>query len=127
MKKIYGEIVATMAFVGGCTVFLYQKLAGFNFFWDAQTVWSVVLIIGWFLVSIGYYHQGWMVHTAKNAGSVSLALPAIVFIVQCVLFVKGIYYHDWSLILGAVIVNSGVTFNMYQIARVRYFKNEVQH
>lgn len=121
MKKIYWEISGALLFVFGCTALLYGQIAGFHFFWDAQAVWSVILIIGWILVSIGYYNQGWMVHTKKSAESVSLALPCIVFIVQCVLFVKGIYYHDWSLIFGAVVVNSGVIFSIYQIVRVKFF------
>ena len=121
MKKFHWEILGALVFVMGCTALVYERLAGFHPFWDAQSVWSTILIIGWILVATGYYHQGWMVHTGKSAQSVSLALPVIVFIVQCVLFIKGIYYHDWSLIFGAVVVNSGVVFSIYQIARVRYF------
>ncbi len=81
--------------------------------------WSVILAFGWIVVSLGYYHQGWLVHKSKSAEHVSVVLPIAVFLVQCILFVKGIYYHDWSLILGAIMVNSGVIFSLYQIVRVK--------
>ncbi len=121
MKKIYIEILAALIFVVLCTAFIYNRLSTFGSFWNAQFMWSVILALGWIMVSIGYYHQGSMVRNGKNAANVSLALPTIVFIVQCILFVKGIYYGDWSLIFGAIVVNSGVVFNIYQITRVRYF------
>ncbi len=121
MKKIYIEILVALLFVAGFTAIVYSRLSEFGSFWNAQFVWSVVLALGWIMVSIGYYHQGLMVRNGKNAMNVSLALPTIVFIVQCILFVKGIYYGDWSLIFGAIVVNSGVVFNIYQITRVRYF------
>ncbi len=124
MRKIHLEILAAVLFVFGCTAFFYNNLANISTFWNAQNTWSAVLIVGWILVSIGYYHQGFMVRSGKTTIAVSLALPIIVFIVQCVLFVKGIYYHDYSLIFGAVVVNSGVVFNIYQISRLRYFSKK---
>lgn len=75
---------------------------------------------GWVIVSLGYFHQGWLVHSGKNAEHVSIVLPVAVFSVQCILFVKGIFYGDWSLIYGAVIVNSGVVFSLYQIIKARH-------
>jgi len=78
-----------------------------------------MLALGWVIVSLGYYHQGWLVHKSKSAEHVSIVLPVAVFMVQCILFVKGIYYKDWSLILGAVMVNSGVVFSLYQIIKSR--------
>ncbi|MDD5068144.1 MAG: hypothetical protein PHS53_02985 [Candidatus Pacebacteria bacterium] len=119
MKKIHAEIALSALFVVLGTLFAYTRLVGFNIFWNSQVVWSIVLAIGWVIVAIGYYNQGWIVHKAKSADHVSVVLPIAVFIVQCVLFVKGIYYHDWSLIAGAVMVNSGVVFSLYQILKVR--------
>jgi hypothetical protein len=115
MKKIYWEILASIVFVLGGTVVVYGQLKHFPIFWDAQSVWSVILIIGWIVVALGYYHQGWMVHKGHSAIHVSAWLPTTVFFVQCVLFVKGIFFHDWSLIFGALIVNSGVVFSLYHI------------
>ena len=106
-------------FVCISTIVVYWRLAGFSVFWDSQFLWSAGLAIGWVIVSLGYYHQGWIVHTSKSAEHVSIVLPMAVFVVQCILFVKGIYYNDWSLIVGAVMVNSGVIFSLYQILKAR--------
>lgn len=119
MKKIYLEIVVVILFVTFGTIFTYSQLANVAFFWNNQLAWSFALIILWSFVSAGYFHQGWIIHIAKSCTNVSLMLPITVFIVQCILFVKGIYYHDWSLIIGAIIVNSGVTFNIWQILKFR--------
>ncbi len=121
-NKIYLEISLCILFVAISTFFLYGSLVGFDVFWNAQFLWSSVLAVGWVIVSLGYYHQGWMVHQNKSAKNVSTVLPIAVFIVQCILFIKGIYYSDWSLISGAVMVNSGVVFNLYQIFKVKYNK-----
>jgi hypothetical protein len=120
MKKLYWEIILAGLFVALATLFLYGKLAPFKLFWDSQAIWSMVLAIGWVVVSLGYFHQGWLVHTGKSADHVSIVLPAAVFVVQCILFIKGIFYDDWSLIAGAVMVNSGVTFSLYQIIKAKY-------
>ena len=60
-----------------------------------------------------------LVREARSDRNVSVLLPIVVFFVQCILFVKGVYYRDWSLVWGALVVNSGVVFSFYQIARVR--------
>ncbi len=117
MRKIYLEILSVTALVVFATYFVYGRLADFNIFWNSQFIWSVGLMVCWVVVAFGYYHQGWLVRTSKSADHVSLVLPVAVFIVQCILFVKGIYYGDWSLIAGAVLVNSGVSFSIYQIIR----------
>lgn len=81
-------------------------------------------MICWTIVALGYYHQGWLLSTGKNPNGVSQILPIAVFFVQCILFVKGIYYHDWSLIYGALIVNSGVAYSLYHLAKAgRLFKS----
>ncbi len=119
MRKVYWEILASAIFVFGGTFLVYGWLAGKTDFWNAQNIWSVVLMIGWVIVASGYYHQGWLVHHGHSANHVSAALPAAVFIVQCILFIKGIYFHDWSLIAGAIVVNSGVVFSLYQIIQAK--------
>lgn len=119
MKKVYLEILGIILFVTFGTIFCYIQLADVTIFWSSQLAWSTALIACWAIVSAGYFHQGWIVRTAQSCTHVSLMLPIAVFIVQCILFVKGIYYHDWSLIIGAVIVNSGVTFNLWQIMKYR--------
>ena len=98
------------------------RLAPQTLFWNAQSIWSALLIVGWVIVALGYYHQGWMVQKSKSSKNVSIVLPVAVFVVQCVLFVKGIYYSDRSLIIGALLVNSGVVFSVYQILKMRYSK-----
>ncbi|OGG76568.1 hypothetical protein A2950_01025 [Candidatus Kaiserbacteria bacterium RIFCSPLOWO2_01_FULL_55_19] len=119
MKKVHWEIVASILFVFGSTYLVYGQLENISSFWDAQALWSLALIAGWMVVSAGYFHQGWMVHQGHSAANVSAFLPSVVFLVQCILFVKGIYFNDWSLILGAVIVNSGVVFSLYQILQAK--------
>lgn len=119
VKKLYWEILASIIFVLGGTVFFYGQLKNIPDFWNAQLFWSVALVIGWIVVSAGYYHQGWKVHKNRTTGNVSVFLPATVLCVQCVLFIKGIFFHDWSLIFGALIVNTGVVFSLYQILKVK--------
>lgn len=119
MKKVTLEILVSVVFVFGATFLVYRYLAGVNSFWDTQYLWSIVLAVGWIVVALGYYHQGWLVRMQNKADDVSILLPVAVFLVQCVLFVKGVYYRDWSLIGGAVIVNSGVVFSLSQIIKVR--------
>lgn len=115
--KTFLEVLGSIVLVVIPTLLIYGQLAGVTYFWTAQFLWSAVLAVGWVLVSFGYYHQGWLIHKRGSSKGVSLVLPAAVFCVQCVLFVKGIYYGDWSLIWGAVVVNTGVLFNLYQILR----------
>ncbi len=119
MKKVHWEIVASMIFVLGGTFLLYGQLANNTAFWDAQFVWSMALIVCWTMVAAGYYYQGWMIHKGHTTVNVSFVLPSIVFIVQCILFVKGVFFHDWSLIFGSLIVNSGVLFCLYQIVKTK--------
>ncbi len=78
-----------------------------------------MLAIGWVIVSAGYFHQGWLVRKDGSSDHVSILLPSVVFLVQCVLFVKGVYYADWSLIAGAIMVNTGVLFSLYNIFKHR--------
>ena len=115
--KLFLEIIFSIAFVLVGTYFVYGQLEFVNSFWNAQSIWSVILSIGWIIVSLGYFHQGWLIHEKRNAHNVSALLPIAVFFIQCILFVKGIYYHDWSLIWGALVVNSGVVFSLYHIIR----------
>lgn len=119
MKKVYWEILGSAVFVLGGTFLIYGQLKGNTGFWSAQSVWSVILIIGWMVVATGYYHQGWMVHKGHTAINVSAILPSAVFVVQCILFIKGIFFNDWSLIFGALLVNSGVVFSLYQIIKAK--------
>ncbi len=120
MKKLFLEIFSSLIFVFIGTLLVYKQLVGVGDFWNAQNIWSIILALGWIVVALGYYHQGYIVHKSKSASHVSIVLPIAVFIVQCVLFVKGIYYKEWALIFGALIVNSGVVFSLYQITHVRY-------
>jgi uncharacterized membrane protein YhdT len=117
MKKLILEIVGSAALVLIPTYFVYRQLAPLPEFWNAQFAWSIALIICWIVVAAGYYHQGWLVHKTHYAEDVSIILPIAVFCVQCILFVKGIFYSDISLIIGAVLVNSGVFFSMYNIIK----------
>ena len=119
MKKLYTEVFLAILFVVGATLAVYNELAGVSSFWDAQFLWSIGLLVCWVIVSAGYFNQGFLVGKARTSSHVSLMLPTAVFIVQCILFVKGIFYRDWSLIIGAVMVNSGVTFSIYQILKYR--------
>lgn len=123
MKKVHWEVLAITLFVVATTFFLYRYLLPMEFFWSAQNLWSAILALGWVIVTIGYYHQGWMIQKGGGADHVSLLLPSAVFIVQCVLFIKGVFYNDWSLVSGSVMVNSGVLFSIYQIVRHRYFSS----
>jgi hypothetical protein len=119
MKKLIVEVLVSIIFVFGSTYFVYTYLANTGSFWNTQSFWSIGLALGWIVVAAGYYHQGWLVRTRNKADDVSIFLPIAVFLVQCVLFVKGIYYNDWSLIWGALVVNSGVIFSLSQILRIR--------
>ena len=120
-KKLLLEILFTAGLVLIPTFFVYNYLVRIPSFWNAQNIWSIILAVGWVIVASGYYHQGSLVHARKNAQNVSIFLPIAVFFIQCVLFVKGVYYKDWSLIWGALIVNSGVVFSLYQIAKAKSF------
>jgi hypothetical protein len=119
MKRIHWEILFGAGFVLIGTFVAYRLLSGFGSFWTAQTFWSAVLVACWVVVALGYWRQGSIIHKAKSATHVSLALPSAVFLVQCILFVKGIYYQDIALVIGAVLVNSAVVFDIYQIIKFR--------
>lgn len=118
-NKLLFEITVSVLLVIIPTAGVFWYLKGVPSFWNVQDIWSVVLGLGWVVVSVGYFHQGWLVRSGTPAKDVSLVLPSAVFVVQCVLFVKGIYYDDWSLIWGALVVNSGVFFSVYHILRAR--------
>lgn len=118
MKKIL-EIILAVIFVVAGTFVAYSFLSDIPMFWNEQTVWSIILAAGWVVVALGYVHQGWLVRRDRSSDHVSILLPSVVFLVQCVLFVKGVHYGDWSLIAGAIMVNSGVTFNLLQIYQNR--------
>ncbi len=111
------ESIISLLFVFISTYFVYNYLQKSTDFWNAQNIWSLVLAIGWIIVSMGYYHQGWLIHSGHNTKNVSVLLPTAVFFIQCILFIKGIYYKDWSLIWGALVVNSGVLFCLYEIVK----------
>lgn len=115
MKRIYWEIVASIVFVLGGTYVIYGHLAGYVAFWDAQTIWSVVLIICSMVIAGAYYRQGWYVHHTHTSKNISILIPLAVLTTQCLLFIKGIFFNDWSLVTGALIVNSGLVFSLYQI------------
>lgn len=115
MRKIFLEVLGCAIFVLFGTIFAYGGLEGVLQFWSAQNIWSALLMLGWIVVAAGYYHQGWLVHKGHTALHVSAVLPSAVFVVQCILFIKGVYFHDWSLMFGAIVVNSGVVFSLYQI------------
>jgi len=122
MRKLYLEILAAIFFVAFATLFVYRELDSVAAFWDTQQAWNIALMICWVIVSFGYFHQGWIVRKAGSASHVSQFLPRAVFVVQCILFVKGIHYRDWSLTAGAVVVNSGVVFSLYHIYKARHIK-----
>ncbi|MEK7194596.1 MAG: hypothetical protein AAB660_02825 [Patescibacteria group bacterium] len=89
MKKVHIEIIVSVLFVALGTLFVYGQLAGQSIFWNSQMVWSTILAVGWMIVALGYYNQGWIVHTSKSAEHVSVVLPIAVFFVQCVFLSRG--------------------------------------
>jgi len=119
MKKLTAEVLISILAVSVPTFLVYKRLSLSPSFWDAQFAWSIALVACWIIVAVGYYHQGWLVRMERRAGSVSMVLPIAVFFVQCILFVKGIHYKDWSLVIGAILVNSGVLFSLYNIIKFR--------
>jgi len=84
-----------------------------------QLYWSIGLIICWLIVAYGQYHQGRIIKQTGSCDNVSFRLPLAVFTAQLILLVKGIYYYDWSLISGCIIVNASVSYNLYQIVKTR--------
>lgn len=120
--KFYFEILFSLLVVTVLTMLVYNQLVGIDEFWNAQMLWSYALMACWIIVAAGYYHQGWLVRKDHSSAHVSLILPIAVFFVQCILFVKGIHFHDWSLIVGAVLVNSGVLYSIYHIVKSRLKK-----
>lgn len=115
MRKLHVEIILVVAFVVGTTLLVYRWLAQNDAFWSSQSFWSIALLLCWVVVALSYYRQGAIIRKAKSSSHVSLLLPIMVFFVQCILFVKGVYYKDYALVVGAVLVNSGVVFEIYQI------------
>ena len=120
--RFYFEILFSLLIVTVLTMLVYNQLVGIDEFWNAQMLWSYALMLCWIIVAAGYYHQGWIVRKDHSSAHVSLILPIAVFFVQCILFVKGIHFRDWSLIVGAVLVNSGVLYSIYHIVKSRLKK-----
>ena len=109
----------SMVLVLGGTYVAYGWLAHSAAFWDAQSIWSIGLIIGWGVVAIEYYRQGWMIHHARTLVNVDALLPSTIFVMECILFVKGVFFDDWSMVVSALIVNSGIAFYLYQIIMIK--------
>ena len=97
-------------------IFCYLKING-DIIMNEQLFWSISLLICWVIVSYGQFHQGKIIKQKHNNKNVSIRLPLAVFIAQLILFVKGIYYNDWSLIAGCIIVNIGTVYNIVQIRK----------
>jgi hypothetical protein len=89
-----------------------------------QMFWNIGLMVCWLIVGYGQYHQGKIVQQGQSCNNVSIRLPVAVFTAQCILLVKGIYYTDWSLIGGFIVVNLGVGFNLFQIAKIKFAKRK---
>ena len=106
-------------FVLGGAYLVYINLESNAAFWDAQHIWSIGLIIGWSVYSIEYFRQGWILHHARTSDNISLLLPSTYLVMQCILFVKGVFFNDWSIIASALIVNSGVVFYLYQALQAK--------
>ncbi len=119
MKKVYWEILISIVFVLGGTFLVYSWLAHNAAFWDAQRIWSIGLIIGWTVFSVEYFRQGWIIHHARTSANTSVLMPLTYFVMQCILFIKGVFFHDWSLIASALILNSGVVFYLYQTIKLK--------
>ena len=117
VRKVYWEVLISITFVLGGTFLAYSWLAHNAFFWNTQQIWSVGLIIGWTVVAAEYFRQGWMIHNARTSINISALLPSTIFVMQCILFFKGVFFQDWSLIISALTVNSGVVFCLYQIMK----------
>lgn len=87
--------------------------------WD---IWSVGLEICWLAVAYGWYAQGKIVQQKGDYSNVSLKLPFIMFSTQCFLLAKGIYYDDWSLISGCILVNTAIVYALIQVTKVKILK-----
>ncbi|MEK7479965.1 MAG: hypothetical protein AAB665_01605, partial [Patescibacteria group bacterium] len=114
---VYWEILASVIFVLGGTFLAYGQLSDTAAFWNAQSVWSTALIVSWTLIAAAYYYEGWLIHHGRSQANISAVTPALIFVAQCILFIKGIFFNDWSLVFGALLVNSGVVFCLYQISK----------
>ncbi len=86
---------------------------------DEKTIWSILLMFCWIIVSLGQINQGMKIKKNKNIENISIFLPTTVFIAQTILFVKGLSYGDWSLIIGAVVVNIGTMFNVFNFLKIK--------
>lgn len=112
-------MLISAAVVLGGAYLLYSNLGNNAAFWDAQSMWSVALILGWAVYSIEYFRQGWIIHHARTSDNISILLPSTYVVMQCILFIKGVFFHDWSIIVSALIVNSGVVFYLYQVIKIK--------
>lgn len=84
-----------------------------------QLIWSCLLAVCWIVVAYGQYTQGKKVRRNRSARNVSIYLPLAVIFAQSILFIKGLYYIDWSLIFGAIVVNGGAFYNLYFLLKFR--------
>ncbi len=84
-----------------------------------QVVWSIILSVCWVVVSFGQYNQGKKIKTKETTKNVSVILPLAVIFAQVILFIKGVYYSDWSLIAGAIAVNIGALYNLFYLIKYR--------
>lgn len=114
---MHREILASVIFVVGGTALLYVWLSETSGFWNAQRLWSIALIAGYAVVAFEYFRYGWLIHHSRTTANISPFLTLSIFAMQCILFVKGIFFGDWSLVAGTLMVNSGVVFTLYQTAK----------
>ncbi|MCX6815326.1 MAG: hypothetical protein NT120_00555 [Candidatus Aenigmarchaeota archaeon] len=87
-------------------------------------LWNIILLLCCIIVAYGYLHQGEKVRKSGNYDNVSVRLPLAVLAAQCILFSKGLFYSDWPLYIGAVVVNSAVLYELLQIFRI-YWKKKI--
>ena len=71
MRKVYWEILASVIFVLGGTFLAYGQLAGTAAFWNAQSLWSIALIICSAMIAGGYYYEGWLIHHGRSRANIS--------------------------------------------------------
>lgn len=119
MRKVHWEILVSVVVVLGGTYLVYNGLAHNAYFWDAQRIWGMGLIVGWTVLSIEYFRQGWIIHHARTSANISVLMPSTYFILQCILFYKGVFFNDWTIIISSLIVNSGVVFYLYQVIKLK--------
>ena len=110
MFLVYWEILASVIFVLGGTFLAYGQLSDTAAFWNAQSVWSTALIVSWTLIAAAYYYEGWLIHHGRSQANISAVTLSAHLRRAMHSFIKGIFFNDWSLVFGALLVNSGVVF-----------------